>query len=52
MLDNLLMKIVLRKSIDGISHQAHLVELLGKTIQALASYELLCCPLGKPQPNS
>jgi hypothetical protein len=52
MLDNLLMEIVLRKSIDGISHQAHLIELLGKTIQTLASYELFCCPLGKPQANS
>jgi hypothetical protein len=52
MLDDLLVEIVLRKSIDGISHQAHLVELSGKTIQAFASYELVCCPLGKPQPNS
>jgi hypothetical protein len=52
MLDNLLMEIVLRESIDGISHQAHLIDLLGKTIQTIASYELLGSPLGKPQANS
>jgi hypothetical protein len=52
MLDHLLMKVLLRESVDGVGHKSQRLKFLSESLEAICLKEFLGCDLGKPKTDS